>query len=1156
MNIKAELHIALFSITALSCLFGQLRRDISPKSFTYPPDQTVTTITMPDLDVDALHAEDENRPSWKPFRYGHKFTVDLSPSNSGSWRELSNGSRIWRLKIESTGAFALSLEFDRFHLPSHSTLHVYSPDKSEIYGAYTSKNNNPDNIFATPLVKGDAVIVEFFLPKTSEEFSLHLSEVIHDYLDIIDITQNPTRSCGMNVVCPEADNYQDQVNAAAWLDMGAYICSGAMINNTSMDLTPYFLTADHCVEGENAATFRFYFNYETSTCNGSNAGYGSYAYGSILRSRSYDMDPDFALVEITGNVYDSWNVFYAGWTRSASAPVVSSGVHHPGGDPKKINFDNDYASSSPPINWGDAGSSPAGSHWGINWDEGGTEGGSSGSPAFDVNGRIIGQLSGGSGGCDSGDGYYGKFWRAWDGSSSSTRLRDWLDPEDLDVTTLDGTYDGSTSPQPYITVTTPNGGEQWFIGDSENITWDTENAGGYVKIELYLAGSFVGTISNSTSNNGYYLWTIPAWCASSVYYKVKITDTSNSLTYDYSNNNFSITGVPEIIVISPNGGESWEIGSSHTINWTGENIGNNVKIQLWENGSNYITIINSTYNDGNYTWSIPESVEPSTQYKLKINDTSDASIYDFSDDTFSLYSPGWPEFDFVSYISVIDDGIDDIGYVLTIGANSQATNGYDEGFDLYAPPAPPPPAFDAALYNSISGDRYFTDFRPSTPEDGTTEWQIHLQPSQGATHFWCDWNPDELGDGQFFLQDMFGGVMINVNMKNTSSTSFDISFTQVKIIHINTDMIDMEVDYLSDWNIVGLAVESDETSYESLFPNSLPGTLFEFTGTYQTVDDLELGKGYLLRLSDASSVTFSGYPINELTIGLSQNWNLFSGLSVPLSVDNINDPDGIILSGTIYGLTGSYVNADTLHPGKGYWVRATEDGEITLTAGAMARRIPFVSGTVDANRLTFSHNGHSVDLYFGKGISDDELLSYSLPPVFPGIAFDARFAGDIKYVVDSGEIEVLNRSETITLEYDIKVDMDEHVNWLLTSDNGKDYILDGAGELTVPSSERFILNKKIVIPSTFTLHQNFPNPFNPITTLSYDLPKDNDVKLAIFDMRGNKVATLVSSNQQAGFKSVQWDATDSMGRPVSAGVYLYQISAGEFVQTKKMVLLK
>ena len=94
-----------------------------------------------------------------------------------------------------------------------------------------------------------------------------------------------------------------------------------------------------------------------------------------------------------------------------------------------------------------------------------------------------------------------------------------------------------------------------------------------------------------------------------------------------------------------------------------------------------------------------------------------------------------------------------------------------------------------------------------------------------------------------------------------------------------------------------------------------------------------------------------------------------------------------------------------------------------------------------------------------------------------------------------------------------------------------------------------------VIPATFTLHQNFPNPFNPITTLSYDLPKDSDVRLAIFDMLGNEVATLVNTTQEAGFKSVQWDATDSMGIPVSAGVYLYQIQAGEHVQTRKMVLL-
>ena len=130
----------------------------------------------------------------------------------------------------------------------------------------------------------------------------------------------------------------------------------------------------------------------------------------------------------------------------------------------------------------------------------------------------------------------------------------------------------------------------------------------------------------------------------------------------------------------------------------------------------------------------------------------------------------------------------------------------------------------------------------------------------------------------------------------------------------------------------------------------------------------------------------------------------------------------------------------------------------------------------------------------------------------------------------------------------------EHQNWVLTS--GGDYILEGTGELTIPSAERFILNRENVIPITFALHQNYPNPFNPITTLRYDLTEVNLVTLTVYDMLGRMVVQLVNTAQEAGFKSVQWNATDSMGRPVSAGVYLYKIQAGEFVETKKMILLK
>ena len=98
--------------------------------------------------------------------------------------------------------------------------------------------------------------------------------------------------------------------------------------------------------------------------------------------------------------------------------------------------------------------------------------------------------------------------------------------------------------------------------------------------------------------------------------------------------------------------------------------------------------------------------------------------------------------------------------------------------------------------------------------------------------------------------------------------------------------------------------------------------------------------------------------------------------------------------------------------------------------------------------------------------------------------------------------------------------------------------------------------KEIQLPKIINLHQNYPNPFNPTTTLHYDLPEDELVNITIYDMIGRVVKTMVNSQQNAGFKSVRWNATNDKGVPVSAGLYLYTIQAGEFMQTKKMVLLK
>jgi len=117
-------------------------------------------------------------------------------------------------------------------------------------------------------------------------------------------------------------------------------------------------------------------------------------------------------------------------------------------------------------------------------------------------------------------------------------------------------------------------------------------------------------------------------------------------------------------------------------------------------------------------------------------------------------------------------------------------------------------------------------------------------------------------------------------------------------------------------------------------------------------------------------------------------------------------------------------------------------------------------------------------------------------------------------------------------------------------------VLIGDSTITAVFEPTVSVVDEVFIPTEYSLHQNYPNPFNPITTLRYDLPEQSMVNITIYDMLGRQVKKLINQTQNAGFKSVIWDATNDYGKPVSAGVYLYKIQAGDYSQTKKMVLLK
>ena len=112
---------------------------------------------------------------------------------------------------------------------------------------------------------------------------------------------------------------------------------------------------------------------------------------------------------------------------------------------------------------------------------------------------------------------------------------------------------------------------------------------------------------------------------------------------------------------------------------------------------------------------------------------------------------------------------------------------------------------------------------------------------------------------------------------------------------------------------------------------TIENTLFFFDDAYIPDTIMTEGEGYWLRFESEGAVTIMGNPISELSINLSEGWNLISGISEEVSMNAISDPEGIIVPGTLYGFNGGYVEMDMIVPGKGYWIRANSLGSIILT---------------------------------------------------------------------------------------------------------------------------------------------------------------------------------------------------------------------------------
>ena len=443
-------------------VFSQGGSDDFPESWNLNIEEVPGIVRLPLLDFENIIQQDSINDLDKalPWRYGIERPVEFNMQNGGLWTVLPDGGKIWRATIQSPDALNLSVNFDNFFLPSGSRLQLYNNDHTDITSTFTSMQNRAEGQLGTWFVEGDIIWIEYYQPLGIHGSPrLQINSVIHGYRMgrvnlLVDDNRglNDSGECNYDVNCPIGNDFDQKKDllkkAVALLNLGnGHLCSASLTNNAKNDKTPYLLTANHCLQNSNPALWSVRFNWVSPTpvcATGEESGDLQTNFtisGAELKANN--SVSDFALVKLFDPIPGSWDVAFAGWDNSETNPQFEVGIHHPNGDIMKRCRDNSGAQKVD-ANGTQVWLIGGGTHGtGNGWELGTTESGSSGSPLFDQNGRIIGQLYAGQSACNGLENnhdydIYGRFGISWNnGNSPETRLKDWLDPANTGLTTVE-----------------------------------------------------------------------------------------------------------------------------------------------------------------------------------------------------------------------------------------------------------------------------------------------------------------------------------------------------------------------------------------------------------------------------------------------------------------------------------------------------------------------------------------------------------------------------------------------------------------------------------------------------------------------------------------------------------------------------------------------
>jgi hypothetical protein len=348
---------------------------------------------------------------------------------------------------------------------------------------------------------------------------------------------------------------------------------------------------------------------------------------------------------------------------------------------------------------------------------------------------------------------------------------------------------------------------------------------------------------------------------------------------------------------------------------------------------------------------------------------------------------------------------------------------------------------------------------------------------------------------------------------------------------------------------------------------------------YTPVTTLTNGPGYWADFPAQTVTTFTGSTIPNLSIPVSTGWNIIGSISYNVPKFSICSNPQNIITGYIFSFIPgvgyqSLGNNDNLLPGGGYWVETTTSGNILLEVGADPCEGLAKIGEEEEVDLSLMDkfiisdaSGNSQTLYVKKQENNVSSDIY-LPPAMPEMMFDSRFENEefIKSVnIDEGPVDlnILVQSNSFPISLTWELNPTNEINYSFISDSGLGKVANLKS--TYGSHQFFSLNnnkinlfassseniESILNPSEYSLIQNYPNPFNPSTKIQFSLKSEGLTTLKIYNVIGEEIKTLVNEYKDAGTYQVVFNASN-----LPSGVYIYKIQSGDFVSSKKMILIK